>query len=210
LVTRTKEERFRLLEQEAATYDKMEEPYLEQAEQFRERTIKLLGCLEGRVLEVGCATGRLTTKLPGEMDLLVCLDVSISKIRLAKKRTAGWPEFVKGDMEHLPFKHSTFDLVVSHYALHHAFNPEKAVSESTTVTRRGGRVFYAVPRASDDPHERRKREDAVKNGERLGAFTPSQFRTMLRKEGSLVRHISEDFSSHIWAGRILFLDCRKD
>jgi ubiquinone/menaquinone biosynthesis C-methylase UbiE len=210
VVTKTKEERFCYLEEEAAIYDDMEESYYEQAEAFRDKTIdELMGSCKGKVLEIGCATGHLSLKLLGKMDSLVCLDVSISKIELAKKRTSGQPQFVRADMEHLPFRSSTFNLVISHYALHHAFNPGKAVSDSMNVTKEGGRLFYAVPRASDDHEERRRRIEEVRRGERLDAFSVSQFEEMLGEKGTITHSSEEDFPSQTWAGRVLFIDCMK-
>ncbi len=207
--TRTKKERFAFLEEEAKTYDEREEPYLGQAERFRERTIELIADFSGRVLEIGCATGRLTEKMPKEMDLLVCLDVSISKLGLARRRVGPGPELVRADMEHLPFKPSVFDLVVSHYALHHAFNPKKAIKESADATKDCGRLFYAVPRASDDPEERRERMREVRRGERLRTFTAVQFKRMLGGKAKVVNSERGDFTGKVWAGRVLFLDCRK-
>jgi len=204
-----KGERFRQLEEEAKAYDEREEPYLEQAERFRQRSIELIGNFAGRVLEIGCATGRLTEKMPKGMCLLVCLDVSVSKLGLARRRVGPGPEFVQADMEHLPFKPSVFDLVVSHYALHHAFSPRKAITESVEATRDCGRLFYAVPRASDDPKERRERMRQVRHGERLPAFTEAQFKGMLGRNAKVVRSEKGDFTGKVWAGRVLFLDCRR-
>jgi len=207
--TKTKKERFAFLEEEAKTYDEHEEPYLGQAECFRDRTIELIACFPAKVLEIGCATGRLTEKMPKEMNLLVCLDVSISKLGLARRRVGSGPMFVQADMEHLPFKPLVFDLVVSHYALHHAFNPKKAVTESIDATRHYGRLFFAVPRASDDPGERGERMREVRRGERLRTFTIVQLKRMLGGKAKVVKSERGDFMGKVWAGRVLFLDCRK-
>jgi len=71
----------------------------------------LTGGATGRVLEVGCGTGR---NLPGysKAGFLVAVDPHVHNLRAARRRAPGVP-LVRASAEHLPFRDEAFDTVVS-------------------------------------------------------------------------------------------------
>ena len=105
----------------------------------------------GRVLEVGCGSGRLLARVGrvtrGE---LVALDPSPSALSLATltgRRYGLEPRRVRGDARALPFGSASFDLVLSGGLLEHFADPRPVLHEMVRVLKPGG-TFYAdvVPR----------------------------------------------------------------
>lgn len=55
--------------------------------------------------------------------------------------------FVRADLEKLPFKSQTFDLISSHFVLEHLKNPLKVWEEWRRVLKPGGKVLAQTPNA---------------------------------------------------------------
>jgi ubiquinone/menaquinone biosynthesis C-methylase UbiE len=96
----------------------------------------------GRVLEAGCGTGLVLSRLqdiarPG-------VGVDLSRGMLAQSRRRGLP-VAQADLLHLPFPDATFDLVCSFKVLAHVEAIDRALGELARVTRPGGHLvleFY--------------------------------------------------------------------
>jgi ubiquinone/menaquinone biosynthesis C-methylase UbiE len=98
-----------------------------------------------RVLDVGCGTGLLTTRLATELpgaDVVGC-DPSEGMAAHAAERSGplGW---VRGEGEHLPVDTASVDAVVSTDSFHWIPDQAAAVAEFARVLRPGGRLFVAV------------------------------------------------------------------
>jgi ubiquinone/menaquinone biosynthesis C-methylase UbiE len=92
-----------------------------------------------RVLEVGCGTGIITTKiaeLPG-VDEAVGVDPSPYFVASARRRAPG-VRFETADGRALPFPDESFDGVVFATTLCHVPRPEAALAEAHRVLRPGG------------------------------------------------------------------------
>jgi ubiquinone/menaquinone biosynthesis C-methylase UbiE len=88
----------------------------------------------GRVLEIGCGTGRnlhLYARPP------IASDPDFALLLAARKRAAG-SRFVVAAAEDLPFRGRSIDTVVSSLALCSVFEPSRALSEVQRVLRAGG------------------------------------------------------------------------
>ncbi|MEW6376481.1 MAG: class I SAM-dependent methyltransferase [Thermodesulfobacteriota bacterium] len=86
-------------------------------------------------LNCGCGSG-------GQKDIFgpsVGVDISFENIRLLIKSGG---QGVVGDMEFLPFRDNTFDIVYGFGILHHLSNIKKGVSEATRVVKKGGYVGF--------------------------------------------------------------------
>jgi ubiquinone/menaquinone biosynthesis C-methylase UbiE len=91
-----------------------------------------------KVLNIGCGGGKealwLFEKGVGQV---VCLDVSLPFLKLAKKRLHGKKaNFIQAKGEKLPFKDNSFDLVFYMGALHHLKNISLGLKEAARVSRR--------------------------------------------------------------------------
>lgn len=99
--------------------------------------------LAARLLDAGCASGRLTLRLAERADFAVGIDLSRDLIDLARRlerdlgtKTVAW---VVGDMEHLPFQSESFDLVVSTNAVRLTTVPI-TLDELARLVKPGGRM----------------------------------------------------------------------
>lgn len=129
--------------------DKIEEEYFAAGElsEFevalinKFHTLKSLQSVE-RVLECGIGGGRVSRFLIREGMVIVGLDVSISMLKLARKKVVGkkdsFPlQLLKMSNEELGIKESQFDIVIGAYILHH-IDIKKAIPEIARVLKEGG------------------------------------------------------------------------
>jgi len=107
------------------------------------------GSFQGlRVLGAGCGTGRIGAWLAAEGAKVVCLDhlveaIQVSRIHAQRMNCA--EHFATGDIETMPFKEKTFDLIYSGGVLEHFGNPTKALHEYLRVTKLNGVIIVSVP-----------------------------------------------------------------
>ncbi len=92
------------------------------------------------LLEAGCGEGFVISRL--KADLKVGLDINCEAVEWAKAHWGG-TYFLCGDVFHLPFEDSSFDLVLSLEVMEHLEDPGPAVDEIKRVARRG--VVISVP-----------------------------------------------------------------
>lgn len=106
------------------------------------------GLCRGRVLDIGTGPGWIPTEMAVRHPDWEIWAVDPSPAMLARARcaarSAGVTErihFVEGDATPLPFEAGAFDLVYSHFTLHHLPRPETLFDEAARVTRGGGRIL---------------------------------------------------------------------
>ena len=98
----------------------------------------------GRVLDLGCGSGRLTAALADRGWQAAGVDTSEAQLRRARARSE-LVDWRLGDMdEPLDWPEETFDAVVSRCALMIARDPAATLREARRVLRPGGRVVTAV------------------------------------------------------------------
>lgn len=108
--------------------------------------MKLLKNIAGevdKVLDLGCGEGtRLNHVIPNGK-IGYGIDISSIAIDAAKKK---YPHhFQVGNLEKLPYKDSSFDLVYSAYVFEHLDNPEKVIKEGLRVLKKGGYFLVVCP-----------------------------------------------------------------
>jgi len=107
-----------------------------------EMDVMLPLCGGKRVLEVGCGTGLILSRIATHASEAVGMDLSKGMLRSAHER--GLSVAVASATE-LPFPDNSFDLVCSFKVLAHVPDIRKALAEITRVTKPGGRMaleFY--------------------------------------------------------------------
>ena len=102
-----------------------------------------------RILDVGCGTGEITTRLAGLYPeaSLVGVDLIEEHLEVARARAApisGRVSFQSADAFALPFADRSFDLVVCRHMLQAVPRPEAAMAEMVRVCRPGGRLHLLV------------------------------------------------------------------
>lgn len=93
-----------------------------------------------KVLEVGCGRGYLAELMSKNNDVTAC-DIVIPKKVLAKKSKVN---YVKGNVQNLPFKDSSFDYVVCTHTLEHVQDLAGAIKELHRIAKDG--VIIVVPK----------------------------------------------------------------
>ncbi len=94
-----------------------------------------------RVLEIGCATGKLLSHFEAMGIQAVGLEMSLSALR----KSDGHSPVVQGSGTQLPFADEAFDLVVANHVIEHVPDISAFMDEVTRVTRTDGRVFLSYP-----------------------------------------------------------------
>lgn len=107
--------------------------------------------VEPEVLEVGCGAGWMWTeaaaRLPSDLDLTLT-DLSAGMVREAIDRVGSLGRYRTAvgrvaDVQELPFRSASFDVVVANYVLHHVPDTRRAVGEMARVLRPGGTLVVA-------------------------------------------------------------------
>jgi len=97
----------------------------------------LAGGARGRVLEVGCGTGRNLPLYGDGAALVVGLDPAHGALRSARRRAPGVP-LVVASAEALPFRAGAFDTVVSGLVFCSVADPKRGLAEVRRVLAPGG------------------------------------------------------------------------
>lgn len=97
-----------------------------------------------KFLEVGCGLGYFSKKALRKGVLVTGLDIGQNLVEKCQKdMTKG--KFVVGSATKLPFKKSSFDIVLCTEVIEHTNNPKKAINELIRVTKKGGYVVITTP-----------------------------------------------------------------
>ena len=95
------------------------------------------------VLDVGCGTGWFSARAAELGGQVTSVDIGTKLLSLTRDRCQSEP--VAGDACALPFRTSSFDVVLSSECIEHTLDPHAAVREIHRVTRPGGLLLITVP-----------------------------------------------------------------
>lgn len=124
------------VEEIPALYDAM--MAVAEASGFREWREQLVAGASGRVLDVGCGTGR-NLPLYGASARVVGLDPRLQLLDAARRRSPH-ASLVAGSAEALPFRDETFDVVVSGLVFCSVPDPLRGLAELRRVLSQEGRL----------------------------------------------------------------------
>jgi ubiquinone/menaquinone biosynthesis C-methylase UbiE len=104
--------------------------------------------LTGRLIDLGCGSGRITLKIAARCPGLqvVGVDASRAMLRFAcraaeEQKLAGRVFFLRGDAGCLAFLSRKFDFVLCNSVLHHLASPESVLEEMARVAKPGATVL---------------------------------------------------------------------
>ena len=99
------------------------------------------------ILDLGCATGRLLRKFPGnDYSSLFGFDISHSSLKVAYRNTKNKKvSLTQGFLERLPYKDASFSTVILSGVLHHLENPSEALEEIARILNKQGLFIIADP-----------------------------------------------------------------
>ena len=100
-----------------------------------------------KVLEVGCATGALTTYIANTGCVPTGVDLSSDMIELAKNKNRNI-EYLVADVMNLPFEDNSFDVVLATSLINIVDDKTKAINELSRTCKKGGRITILVPSES--------------------------------------------------------------
>jgi ubiquinone/menaquinone biosynthesis C-methylase UbiE len=111
-----------------------------------ERVSEQAGDIPLRILDVGCGTGQLASRVRSAFPRAQIWGVDLVSSMLNKgaerwRRHYGHIFPVQGDSERLPFATSAFDVVTCANSFHHYPHQERAIAEMHRVLRPGGRLM---------------------------------------------------------------------
>ncbi len=170
----------------------------------------------GRLLDIGTGTGRVLELLGPRVDEGLGVDASKSMLALARSRLAraelAHCSVRLADMYRLPLADASFDVAVLQMVLHHAEQPEGAITEAARLLRPGGRLIvvdlaphgrneiaerlaHRWPGFGDDTMHRWLAAWGLSPGEKLSipgcADLPVRIWTAIRTEAAVVAPVSE-------------------
>ena len=124
--------------------------------------LQLHGPHAGRMLDVGCGTGRLLQFAAQQYSPLVGVDPCIEMLEAAQDRAASAdsgqsPSFVCAMAEGLPFADGTFEVVTSTLSLRHWDDPARGLRELVRVLSAAGTLVIADAAVDSGPVPRRRR-----------------------------------------------------
>lgn len=99
---------------------------------------QLVGDAKGRVLDLGCGTGRNLRLFDAE-SMVMGLELDLGLLAAARRRAPGLP-LVVGRAEDLPFRSRSFDTVVSSLVFCSVADPERGLRETARILDRGGQL----------------------------------------------------------------------
>jgi ArsR family transcriptional regulator len=96
------------------------------------------------IADLGAGEGAFSLLLAQRAKKVIAVDTSAKMIEVAREKAlrngVKNVEFRLGDMEELPIKTATVDLVWVSQSLHHALHPGRALAEANRILRAGGRI----------------------------------------------------------------------
>lgn len=93
---------------------------------------------EGPILEVGSATGIITECAD---KIVICTDISYQMCKRAKSKRM---HVVCCDAEMLPFRHDSFDTIISSEMIYYLKNPESFVSYAHKILKSNGKLLISM------------------------------------------------------------------
>lgn len=115
--------------------------------QEKELLSRILDRPDLAVLDVGCGTGELSSRIVEEFSLrsVIGIDLAEPHIRLAQNRyrSLGGLSFVVGDATALPFEDNRFDVAICRHMLQAVPDPPAVLREMIRVVKPGG-ILYVL------------------------------------------------------------------
>lgn len=101
-----------------------------------------------KVLDAGCGTGIITKELSKNGADVISIDVNELAIEFTKKslkkENMDPNKIIRGDVQYLPFKDKSFDIVVSTDIIEHLLHPEFFFFEARRILKENGRLLVST------------------------------------------------------------------
>lgn len=95
---------------------------------------------ETPIIDIGCGNGFTIQKMMKNYKYFIGIDLSLVALKNAMSNT-GIKDLIQCNVNHLPFKDSVFEYIVSSALFHHLFEPYLALKEVLRICNKGGLIF---------------------------------------------------------------------
>ena len=162
-----------------------------------------------RGLDVATGTGNLAMALSPHVKDVIGIDITPGMLKLAVQaaRERGLDNInnLVGDVEHLPFRESEFDVVTCRFSFHHFPGHRMSLSEMARVLRPGGRLVIEDMLSSEDTAkgEYQNKMENLRDPSHIKHYKASEIERMLQEAGLVVVDMvggSSDFDLEHWIG----------
>jgi ubiquinone/menaquinone biosynthesis C-methylase UbiE len=112
---------------------------------------------DGRVLEIGCFTGRFSEVFSGKVSSFVGIDIDSNAVTIAKKRNLSKNvRFEMQNCEDMTFSDSSFEIVICNHIYEHTPNPAQMLAEINRVLTPNGICYFSAGNRFQimEPHHR--------------------------------------------------------
>ena len=145
-----------------------------------------------RVLDVATGTGNLAMALSSHVKEVIGIDITPGMLELAVQAALenGLDNIdnMVGDVEHLPFRDSEFDVVTCRFSFHHFPGPRRSLHEMARVLRPGGRLVIEDMLSSEDTakSEYQNEMENLRDPSHIKHYKASELERMLQEAGLVV------------------------
>lgn len=192
-------DKVRYFEEEALRYD---EKRAEKMKLWWGKEVQIVSDLccsirEKQVLEIGVGTGRFSVELAEKGANMISLDPARAMLMVAREKMTqngvnNKISLVRGSGQNLPFKDSSFGVVVCMHVLKHLSTYDEVLQEMQRVTKQGGSIILNFPNTLSfylPVAIYLKIRYAFRRNEYLGFFTKRQARKALENSGFTVEEV---------------------
>jgi len=105
---------------------------------------KYLKADDPKILDLGTADGLMLSEIKKQLPKSDCVGIELSKELIESCRDKNI-KIVQGDVQNLPFKDESFDIVIATAIIEHLDHPMKLLEEAHRVLRPGGILILTTP-----------------------------------------------------------------
>ena len=134
-----------------------------------------------RILDVGCGTGFTSVEIQEKWPDASLAAIDIAPEMAAKTKSAGINSVAAGDAARLPFKESSFDLIISSLAFQWISHDERLFPAIARLLSPGGRLYFSTL----GPGTLSELQQAYDQASRVCTGKPALFRPMMGEDNLL-------------------------
>lgn len=161
---------------------------VDDSEQYVRRKIDFVAPQpQEHALDIACGPGTLALALLPAVARVCGIDLTEKMLRVAMERAAqkghAHADFVRGDVEQLPFGNASFDIVVCGQSFHHFLRPAVILAEMRRVCRRDGRIAIFDSMSPEEDARARLHDliEKTRDPSHTHSLKPSEFLQMFRE-----------------------------
>jgi len=151
------------------------------------------------VLDLGCGAGFdcfLASKKVGKDGKVIGIDMTEEMIKRAKINAKKFGvenvEFILGEIENLPIKDSSIDIIITNCVINLSPDKKKTFKEAYRVLKSGGRIYLSDIVLLKELSEEQKNDKDLLSGCVAGALLKEDYLNKMKSVGFNVRILSEN------------------